>query len=333
MSQKVDRSLAEIRQDTERSRAALTSSVHELKAKVADTADEWRNRISPEAIKSDVKDYISTRTNDLRSTIVQSAKDNPLQALAIATGAAIPALKLVRSIPMPMLLIGAGLFFSQTKKGQELSAQAQETMSDMTSAATRQIHDLQGDVGEAVNTGLEAIESAKSTISDKAQTLASDAAELKERTMSAAHNFGQSSKSDATGAGAASDRQPAFRSASSVIQANPLLVAGIGLAVGGFIASLLPKSDAEQNILGSASEKLRDQAHNAVVGAVDTARNAAVEAFDGLTNRAAEHGLSPQGLSDAAADMGQRVRKVTEAASDAALGPHISSTSKQEPQR
>lgn len=331
MSLSSDRPLAEIKRETEQSRAALTSTVQELKSKVTDTADEWRQRVSPDAIKSDVRNYITTRTNDLRSNIIQSAKDNPLQALAIVTGIAMPALKLARSIPTPILLLGAGLFLSNTKKGQELSAQAQEAMSDMASSANRKIHDLQDGMAQTVNSGVEAVEAAKSTIAANAEALASQAIGMKDSAVSAVQDLGSRAASSVKiESPDLPSQEETARSFSDVIQTNPLLVAGIGLVIGGFIANVLPKSDAEQNVFGSASAKLKDQAQDAIIGAVDTARNAAVEAFDDISGRAAEHGLSPQGLSDVTKDIGDRVRKVADAASDAALVTKNSSTTKQE---
>ena len=45
---------------------------------------------------------------------------------------------------------------------------------------------------------------------------------------------------------------------SDVIQRNPLLFGGLGLTVGMLIASALPKSDIEKNIMGDASADVRN---------------------------------------------------------------------------
>lgn len=323
------RSLAEIKRETEQSRAALTSTVQELKGKVTDTADEWRERVSPDAIKSNVKDYVSSRSNEFTASLMQSAKDNPLQALAVGAGLAIPAFRLLRSIPAPILMIGAGLFLSNTKKGQDLSERAQESMSDAASAATRKMHDIQDAVSKTVNSGLDTLGNAKSAVNEKTQTLASHATSISESALSAVQELSGQVTSSASMALEKSDGKAAVHSVSNAIRNNALLVAGIGLAIGGFIASVLPKSDAEQKLLGGTSDKLKEQVQGVVTGAVDTARTAAVAAFDELTDRAAEQGLSPERLSETTSDIGGRMRKVADAASTAAFGENRTSVSGQ----
>lgn len=323
MAENSSRSVAEIRRETERSRAALSSTVQDLKEKVTETAEEWRQRVSPDAIKSDVKDYISTRSNEFTSSLVQAAKDNPLQALAVGAGVAMPALKLLKSVPMPILLIGAGLFLSNTKKGRELSEQAREAMSDAASAATRKMHDLQDAVASTVDTGLGKLDSAKSAITEKVQSLKAQASDVSESAVGAVQDL-------ASRAPSVADTKNAAQSVSGTLQSNALLVAGIGVAIGGFLASVLPKSDAERRLLGNAADKLKEQAQGVVTNALDTARNAAVSSFDGLASKAAEKGLSPEALADAAADIGGRVRHVADAAATAATGDRQSKTQGQD---
>src|SRR3954454_12491274 len=51
MAQTDTRSLQLIKRETEQTRAGLTNTVEELRATIADTASDIRQRISPEAIK------------------------------------------------------------------------------------------------------------------------------------------------------------------------------------------------------------------------------------------------------------------------------------------
>jgi hypothetical protein len=107
---------------------------------------------------------------------------------------------------------------------------------------------------------------------------------------------------------------------SEIIQRNPLLVGGLGLTVGMLIASALPKSDIEKNILGSASADARKRANEFASKQFDTVKDFASDAIADLAEPAGQEGLRPADLNAAAEDLGRRVRKVAESASDAAFG-------------
>jgi hypothetical protein len=114
------------------------------------------------------------------------------------------------------------------------------------------------------------------------------------------------------------------------IEQNPLLVAGVGLLVGGLIASVLPRSDIEEDLVGGASTAVKRRAQTAASQGFDTAKNAVGEVVDEATRQAQEEGLTPDGIGKAAQGIGQRVRRVAETAVTTAFEPtqddHQSST-------
>jgi hypothetical protein len=87
------------------------------------------------------------------------------------------------------------------------------------------------------------------------------------------------------------------------IEKNPLLVAGVGLLIGGLIASALPRSDIEDGLVG------------------DVAKNAVGEIYDEAAVQAEAEGLTPDGIGSAAQDIGQRIRRVAETAVTTAFEP------------
>ena len=64
------RTLQQIRRETEQTRAGLTNTVEQLKTSVADTAKDIRHRISPDAIKAEVSDYIRSRGEQLVNDVI-----------------------------------------------------------------------------------------------------------------------------------------------------------------------------------------------------------------------------------------------------------------------
>jgi hypothetical protein len=105
------------------------------------------------------------------------------------------------------------------------------------------------------------------------------------------------------------------------IQQNPLLVAGVGLLVGGLIASALPRSDIEDDLVGDASSAVKRRAQSAASQGFDTAKNAVGEVVDEATQQAEAEGLTPEGIGKAAQELGQRVRRVAESAVTTAFEP------------
>ena len=186
-------------------------------------------------------------------------------------------------------------------------------------------------------------------LKDKAASLGASAADqasdLKDRTVRAASSAASSLQniaSDATAsarrmAGSAADAgrnaaQAARDTASDLtdragktlletIEQNPLLVAGVGLLVGGLIASALPRSDIEDGLIGGASNAVKKRAQAAAAQGIDTAKDVAGDVYDKAVRQAEAEGLTPDALGNTAQDIGQRVRRVAESAVTTAFDP------------
>src|SRR5712675_1109852 len=131
------RSLQQIKRETEQTRAGLTDTVEQLKTSVADTASDIRHRLSPDAIKAEVSDYIKSRGEQLMNDVTDAARRNPMQAVAVGASVAYPLLRMARAIPLPVLMVGAGLFFAGSKTGQSATRKADEMASDISDEVGR----------------------------------------------------------------------------------------------------------------------------------------------------------------------------------------------------
>ena len=109
------RSLQQIKRETEQTRAGLTDTVEELRTSVTETVSDIRERIRPEVIKAEVSDYIKGRGEQLLNDVTAAARRNPMQAVAVGASVAYPLLRLARAIPLPILMVGAGLFLAGSK--------------------------------------------------------------------------------------------------------------------------------------------------------------------------------------------------------------------------
>jgi hypothetical protein len=372
------RSLQQIKRETEQTRAGLTDTVEQLRTSVAETASDIRQRVSPEAIKAEVSGYIKSRGEALLDDITAAARRNPMQALAIGTSVAYPLLRMARAIPLPVLMIGAGLFFAGSKTGQAASQKAMDMASDLSDEVQRRASDVRDQVGEqaaaakayasenldrlrdTVSSGTERVSQTADQVSEAANqagaTLASRADSLKDkaaslggsvadqasdlkdrtfRTVGSAASSLQDIASDATAsarraAGSAADAGRnaaktardtasdltgrAGKSFIETIEQNPLVVAGVGLLVGGLIASALPRSDIEDGLIGGASNSVKKRAQAAAAQGIDAAKDVAGDVYDKAVRQAEAEGLTPDALGNSAQDIGQRVRRVAESA-------------------
>jgi hypothetical protein len=375
MQQTADRSLRELQREAEQTRAGLTQTVDQLKASVADTASEIRQRISPENIKAEVSNYVRSRGESMLEDITAAARRNPMQAVAVGASLAYPLLKFARSVPLPVLMVGAGLFFAGSKSGQSITQKASDMASDLSDELGRPGHDMSAQVGATVR-------SAKGAVSDAAKrvgevlsagtdqvrrTATSSTAELSLMLKDSAASAGDAINTRVSGmkdgvselasstidssrdavAGAAAATKSAASSATDAgleaardvrdkaadysnragktlldtIQENPLLVAGVGLLVGGLIASALPKSELEENLAGDVAAAAKRRASEAASKGFDAAKGAAGEILENVARQAGAEGLTPDKLDESAREIGQRVRRVAESAVTTAFDP------------
>ena len=328
-------SVDELRRETERTRAGLTDTVEELRSRVADTAADIRERVSPAAIKAEVKEYVRESGEQFFHTLERKARENPLQAVAIGAGLAYPLFNIIKSIPAPIMLIGAGILLGRPMKGTGVQAgkavsdamtavggrarDATESMQrgagELGDAATRAMHDARDSVRDMaaplVDKASDTFASAKETVTS---TMASATTAVQD-TAASAYKAGTDAWDSATGS-AAELGHNAKGAIVDTFERNPLLVAGIGLAIGAFIASSLPASDAENRLFGETSDELKERAQRAAEQGVEAAKNLAGE----VTSAAAEQGVSVDGLATAAEGLTKKVRAVADSGLKAALG-------------
>jgi hypothetical protein len=371
MAQTEVRSLQQIKRETEQARAGLTETVEQLRTSVTETASDIRQRIQPDAIKAEVSDYIRSRGERLLNDVTAAARRNPMQAVAVGASVAYPLLRLARTIPVPVLMVGAGLFFAGSKTGQAITQKASDVAADLSDEVTNRARDLRDQIGESaaavktyaseqldrvsdaasdgtaqVNRAADAAGAALAsnsqklhqkatafgeTVPDRATDLteealrmASSAAARVQEVASGATSFGRRAIDTATDVTLDAARaipnkasnltERAGESILRTIHQNPLLVAGVGLLVGGLIANALPRSDIEDELVGDASTAVKRRAQSAASQGLDAAKSAAGEVVDEANRQAEAEGLTSDGIGKVAQDLGQRVRRVAESA-------------------
>jgi ElaB/YqjD/DUF883 family membrane-anchored ribosome-binding protein len=186
-----------------------------------------------------------------------------------------------------------------------------ENVSDAADAARSKYEDARTAAGSALDRASDAVASAKDSVADTLRSASGRAADAATET---AEN-GQDSLSQ-IGNGVTDMVSRTKDMVTDAYNQSPLLVAGLGLAVGALIASSLPATSAENRMFGDSAERLRQRASEAATDGLEAAKEAASD----LADAAGKQGLSPEGLSSAAGEMTQKVRSVAERAVKTALG-------------
>ncbi len=186
------RTLSDLERDAQRNRTQLAATVGEL-----------HDRLDPTAVKADVKEYLQDRTQQIYRGVERSARENPVRAVAIAAGLAYPLWRIVSSVPVPILLIGAGLALTKKSSGGsnvvaakvgEVTSRLQTGIADQTAALKEKVgnasdammrtaHDVRDQIsdtaqraGAAVSAGAERLTSEASKLTSQASEFASDTA-------------------------------------------------------------------------------------------------------------------------------------------------------------
>jgi hypothetical protein len=319
MSFNTEPSVHALRAEAETTRARLTETVGDLRAQVTDTATDLKERFSPSSIKAELTDYVRDSRDQLWHSIEQKARDNPLQAIAVGAALAYPALQLLRAMPAPLLLVGAGLLLSRgtgTSTGTvadtagNLKAHAQTAMDSAsgaldkaTDSTLRKLHDARDSARRGIDSAVGRASATAASMKDKIADIAGGA---KDALTDTADNItGQASELG----------QQARTAVTATWDQNPLLVAGIGLAMGAFIAAALPSTDAEDSVFGQASDAVRRQAESVGTKGLDVAK----AVVDGAAEKARSEGVSVDGLSKLGENLTDKVRAVAKRGVEAAL--------------
>jgi hypothetical protein len=300
-------SVEELRSEAERSRAELAATVDQLKARMTVTAEDIRQKVSPQHVKSEVSDFISNKAQSWADGLKRQAMENPLQAIAIGSAVAVPVLRLVRGFPLPLLVIGAGLALTSKtvrERASEAAAPALNQAREVMADAAQRAQSLRSDVGNAVSSArdqgtdmathaqdaaagvAEAVrdqaERASSTITDKLKGGIDTANETIERVRSTAKDAAAAAKDAAVTAPA---------KAGQVIGANAALVGGLGIALGAILAAALPQSRGEAKFMGRVSDNVKQAAGEAAQSGLEAAKDAAMSVADAATKSVADADL------------------------------------------
>lgn len=289
------RSTQELRLESERSRAELAATVEKLRERVADAAEDIRERASPDHIKSELSDVMRSKMGDWAQGLKQQAQENPIRAVAVGTTIAVPLLRAARGLPLPLLMIGAGL------------ALTSKTVRDRAADAASPVFDKAGNMLDEASERAQGIKAGLqdrlSIVQSQAAGLGDDLAEnLRSHAANAADVVSDEMRLGAEAAANVAGAAPG--KARRIIGDNAAVIGGIGLTIGAVLASTFPATKVEAKVIGPASDNLKQAASEAAQSGFATARDATMSALDTAATRISE------------ANVGDDISRVTDKLTD-----------------
>src|ERR1700722_4452188 len=312
MTPRRDPSVDELRRESERSRADFASSVAGLRDRVSETADDFKNRLSPANLKREARDYVRESSAEFFHSIERRARNNPLQTVAVGAALAYPLWRILKAVPVPILLVSAGLFLSK-KSGQSDGPSVSGQLTEIGGEAVSRVAASVRDAGAAISSGADAVtDRATSAAQDLQDTVAgmtqAVAGSVKDNVMTAKDSISDAASKFKDTAADLSDQTR--NGLVDLIDRNPLLVAGVGLAIGAFIAASVPPSHAENRVFGERSDDFKGKAFAAASEGVERAKGVATDMVGDVAAAAGREGLNPEGLSKTVAGLTEGVKTV-----------------------
>jgi hypothetical protein len=284
----------------------LERETESCREQLADTLDELRMRMTPGEVVDQLVEYARDTTG---GQFVENLKQQ------------------VANNPLPVALIGAGLAWLMSGKGVSASRlrqnaawcadKARRWTSQSADAAVRS---TQG-TGAAAAAESGAVSRAMDAMGDTSARIKDATARMADAASAAGAAFGDSVSETyghaAAGTGRASRiAGSASRIGSSAVaggrdmmefcREQPLLVAGLGIAVGAVIGAVLPRTRVEDRLMGDASAELRRQTREFAGAQLQKVTTVVERGYDAAKQEAEHQGLSGAGVaSDAASGVEQ----------------------------
>jgi ElaB/YqjD/DUF883 family membrane-anchored ribosome-binding protein len=312
------------------SSAQLEREAEQTRSQLAQTLDELRERITPGQLVDQAVDYAKDSGGGLFvRNLGRQATDNPLPVALIGAGVAWLMLSngrrssnaasinraaetAIDRARQSMTDVSVRLGESSQQAGsqaREFGNETSERLSDWASDTTGRVTDARDRFREMASSARSRAEQSAQEARSRASQVASSLSE----NAASTYDTAKSRAADAYETAAGRTRQAASQMSNTVsglgqwtagatrdllqfCKSQPLVLAGIGMALGAIVGALIPPTETEDQLMGETSDQLKDQAREAANDEYEKAKdvvegglNQAEAQFDFQTSDTPEH--------------------------------------------
>ncbi|MBS3647333.1 DUF3618 domain-containing protein [Pseudaminobacter sp. 19-2017] len=306
-----------------KSSSEIERDVEQTRARVSETLDELRAKMSPGQMLDEVLGYTKdTGGGKVMHNLGRTMQDNPAPLLLIGAGIA-------------WMMVGGARSGGFYPRGYDTHVRRGGNGSDgYRTGASEWSSDGSSDwgVGSASESVRDAGRSAGEGISSMASSAADMAAGVRESVMGAAASMRDtaSSMQDSASRGMHDLRDSASRmggtavrqgrhmteSLTGMMREQPLLLGAIGLAIGAALGAALPETETEDRLMGEASDAVKKQASDMAAQGYDKAKAVAAGTYEKVAEEAEKQGLTSEKAEDLLGEIGSRASTVLQTAKE-----------------
>jgi ElaB/YqjD/DUF883 family membrane-anchored ribosome-binding protein len=275
--------------------AQLERETEQTRSELARTLDELRVRITPGQLVDDAVDYAkNSGGGEFVRNLGRQAKANPMPVALIGAGLAWLMMSSDRQQPSKAGPISraaetavervrqsvTGAVEQVGELGQEAAEQTREVGSDWMSDASDRITDVRERFRAAKTSAEQSSQSASSRAGETISSFSDHASSAYETAKSrTSETYGRMADQGAQATSAISRlgqrTAGASRDLLQFCRTQPLVLAGLGMALGAIIGALIPPTETEDRLFGETSDQVKDQARNVAQDQIQRASSAA----------------------------------------------------------
>lgn len=305
--------------------ASIEREIDTTRSRIDSTLDALTEKVSASRLVGQALDSVRENGGMFAGNLVHTVRDNPMASTLLATGLAWLMISdrrgrvagasdghaqpgsYARATPSPGYVKPDQT--TPAAPGQPVTGMAATSVSDRAKAAGGSAAGAASSAAHRVADGAhraeEAMRGATAQAGDAASRVTAAAGDAAASARAAAHDLRDrvgevGGEAGRRAVGAYAGARDATRRAGSFLGENPLMIGALGLAIGAVVAAALPATRREDEWLGEAGDKLRDDAASAVRQVAREGTKVAGAAADSAKEEAKRRKLTPADARQAA---------------------------------
>jgi ElaB/YqjD/DUF883 family membrane-anchored ribosome-binding protein len=176
---------------------------------------------------------------------------------------------------------GGGSFMGWLKRTTAMAEYDSNRDQQQTGDSGRDSGGMRDKANQMYGKATDALGSARDRASDMAGSARDRASDMMGRARETVSGASETvSRTMSSAVDTVSSRMPSTRSIANFMQEEPMVLAGVGLALGAIIGAMVPSTEIEERYLGPTAEQLKEQAREAAREQWERGKQYAAEGWD-----------------------------------------------------